>query len=121
MSELPFPHQILTKIDDETNAATIKQLEREVYANLRAIPSTLGGGDNGYLGLAMPAGAYTIRAGVPFNDPNHPGKLPIYAVRTTSHIITASNHIYDTNLATFNKFIIVHNAVKKQIMEVIHK
>jgi hypothetical protein len=120
MTELPFPHQILTKIDDEPDASTIKQLKREVYANLRAIPSTLGGGDNGYLGLAMPAGAYTIRAGVPFTDPNHPGNLPIYAVGTTSHLITAGNRVYDTNLATFNKFIIVRNAVKKQIMEAVH-
>jgi hypothetical protein len=121
MSELPFPHEILTKIDDEPDAATIKQLKREVYANLRAIPSTLGGGDNGYLGLAMPAGAYTIRAGVPFTEPNHPGDLPIYAVGTTSHLITAGNRVYDANLASFNKYITVRNAVKKQIMEAVHK
>ena len=62
MPDLPFPHDKLTQIVDKPDAATIKQLKKEVYANLRAIPTTAGGGANGYLGLSMPAAAYATRA-----------------------------------------------------------
>jgi hypothetical protein len=67
-SSLPFPHPTLTPIIGKLDAAT------------KSVPSTAGGGLNGHLGIAMPAGAYTISAGQAFDDPAHPGPLPVHAV-----------------------------------------
>ena len=91
MTSFPFPHAELTKINGKPSAATIKQLKREVFANLREIHSDLGGGTHGYLGLALPTGQYLIRAGQPFVAPNHPGALPTYLAGTTGPAITAGN------------------------------
>jgi hypothetical protein len=79
-SSLPFPHPTLTPIIGKLDAATLKLLRKEVYANTKSVPSTAGGGLNGHLGIAMPAGAYTISAGQAFDDPAHPGPLPVHAV-----------------------------------------
>ena len=119
MTSFPFPHAELTKITGKPTAATIKQLKREVFANLREIHSDLGGGAHGYLGLGLPAGQYFIRAGTAFVAPAHPGALPTYAAGTTGPAITAGNRVYDANLTQFKTYMEVKNAVRKQIMEAV--
>ncbi len=120
-SYLPFPHPTLTPIIGKPDAATLKLLRKEVYANTKSVPSTAGGGLNGHLGIAMPAGAYTIRAGQAFVDPAHPGPLPIHAVGATSALITATNRTYDCTLDDFNTFIRVRQEVKQQILTAVDK
>lgn len=120
-SSLPFPHPTLTPIIGKPDAATLKLLRKEVYANTKSVPSTAGGGLNGHLGIAMPAGAYTIRAGQAFVDPAHPGPLPVHAVGATSALITATNRTYDSTLEDFNTFIKVRQEVKQQILTAVDK
>jgi hypothetical protein len=118
-SSLPFPHPNLTPIVGKPDSAALKLLRKEVYANTKSVPSTAGGGLNGHLGISMPAGAYTIRAGQPFVEPAHPGPLPVHAAGDTNALITATNRIYDTSLADFNKYITVREEVKQQILTAI--
>jgi hypothetical protein len=120
-SSLPFPHPTLTPIIGKPDAATLKLLRKEVYANTKSVPSTAGGGLNGHLGIAMPAGAYTIRAGQPFVKPAHPGPLPVYAAGDTNALITATNRTYNTTLSDFNTFIKVPQEVKQQILTAVDK
>ena len=61
-----FPHEILTPIVGKPTHETVKLLRKEAYANAYENECTLGGGDNGYLGLIMPANEYRdiqIKAG----------------------------------------------------------
>ena len=44
MPMLPFPHPVLTLIDNEPTALSVKTLKREVYANAAAITTNLGSG-----------------------------------------------------------------------------
>ena len=99
----------------------MKLLRKEVYANTKSVPSTAGGGLNGHLGIAMPAGAYTICAGQAFADPAHPGPLPVHVAGTTIPIITATNRTYDTTLNDFNTCIKVRQEVKQQILTAMDK
>lgn len=118
-SSHPFPHATLTTIDSPPNAASIKQLTREVYANLRSVYSANGGGANGHLGLAMPTAQYVIRAGLPYVDPQHPGPLPVHAAGSTGPVITAINRAYDHSLAEFQTHHSVNESVRAQILQAV--
>ena len=48
-----FRHKTLTKIIGEPSYYTIKQLQDECKANAQKFHTTLGGGQNQYLGLVM--------------------------------------------------------------------
>ena len=72
-----YPHPNLTKIIGKPSYGTLKQLQKEIYANARTVFSTRGGGANGHLCLVMPDLEYLRRTiGVPFDPPTHPGAAP---------------------------------------------
>jgi hypothetical protein len=115
-TSFPYPHPTLTPVTGKPDAASLKLLRKEVYANTKSVPSTAGGGLNGHLGLAMPTAAYVIRAGIIFEQPDHPGPLPDHPGNATSAQITAANRTYDTELADFNTCVKVREEVKQQIL-----
>jgi hypothetical protein len=55
-----LPYEPLTKIKSDIfpSALSICKLKKELYVNVRSIPSTLGGGIYGHLGLVMTPEAY---------------------------------------------------------------
>ena len=60
-------HPTLTKITGDPTYISLAKLERECKANAKYVRSNLGGGDQGHLGLAITATAYTrISPGTPF-------------------------------------------------------
>ena len=48
-----FPTQV-TPIVGEPTYATLKTLKDQLKANAASVPTTLGGGNHGYLGLILP-------------------------------------------------------------------
>ena len=75
-----YPHPILTKVIGKPTYGSLKQLQKEIYANTRTVFSTRGGGRNGHLSLVMPELEYLVRTiGVPFEPPTHPGAPPATA------------------------------------------
>jgi hypothetical protein len=60
ITSLTFPHLDLTIISGKSTYATIRKLQKELYANAKAIPSTPGGGHNGHLALIMTAAEYLV-------------------------------------------------------------
>ena len=53
-----FEYKTLTKILGEPNIDTIARLHREIKRNAQKVPTTLGGGQNRYLALIIPAATY---------------------------------------------------------------
>jgi hypothetical protein len=95
-TDLKFPHDPLTALnpDTEPTPQAIRLLRQELYANARAIPSTLGGGRHGHLGLIMPPNEYLpITAGqtafiVPIAAPACPrysNNAPLRAQQKEAH------------------------------------
>jgi hypothetical protein len=117
-SKITYVHEELTKIDGTPDAATIQQLRKQVYTNLIAIPSIIGG-DNGYLGLAMPAAEYLARAGVAFVHPPAPQAQPVHAQGDTAAIITAANRLWDENKDIFRQYTQVKADVRQQIIKAV--
>ena len=51
-----LPYEPLTKLDSDAqpSAMAVRKLKKELYANACSLPTTLGGGNFGYLGLVIP-------------------------------------------------------------------
>ena len=50
-AHLHFQHPSLTKISGDPTYKSLANLEKEIEANGKSVPSTLGGGSQGHLGL----------------------------------------------------------------------
>ena len=74
VSETYFQHKVLTKISGQPTYETLLVLSNEVRANAASVPSTLGGGLYGHLGLTMSDIRYaTLANSAPWITPGHPG------------------------------------------------
>ena len=111
-----YPHPLLTPIVIRPTNASIQALQKELFANAKAIHSTRGGGLNGHLALVMNAAAYLARTGIAFNAPDHPGDAPLHAVGATTAQITETNRAFKHDLAEHDKFITVAEELKQQVI-----
>ena len=65
--ELFFKHQILPKIEGESTFKTLHSILNLLKVNACSVPCTLGGGNNGYVGILVSDVSYQILApGTPF-------------------------------------------------------
>ena len=71
-----FPEPTVQKIIGEPTYETIKALHNILKSNAAAIPTTLGGGNHGHLGLVLQPASYTVVTGSNLTAPNNPGATP---------------------------------------------
>ena len=100
-----FPTQKVQVIHGEPSYDSITSIKNELYANAAVIPTTLGGGQHGHIGLIMPAPLYATLSNTPFIFPADPGPLPQFSPNiqyTAVHRDTIiqehkeQRHLYDT-------------------------
>ena len=53
-----FEHLVLTKIRGEPTYETLHHLKNELKGNASSVPTTLGGGNHGYLGMILMSAEY---------------------------------------------------------------
>ena len=96
---LHFQHQVLDKIHGQPSLDTILPLLRQVKVNAQIVPTTLGGGQLGYLDLVISANDYAaILNSAPFQRPVNPGPFIVQVPRgtqtrtstTTPTVVTAA-------------------------------
>jgi hypothetical protein len=116
---LTLPHPILTPIITTPTNSSIQVLQKQLYANARAVPSTRGGGVNGHLALVMAAPAYLARATVAFVAPVHPGNAPVHAVDATQVRITETNRQFLATMAEVKVYLQVKEELKKLILQAV--
>jgi len=69
--------EMVTTIRGQPTSHDLTILEKELIAILTGIPTALGGGNFGHVGVIMEATAYsTMTAGIAFADPANPGVYP---------------------------------------------
>jgi hypothetical protein len=113
---LTFPHPSLSAITGQPTNTSIQILQKELYANARAVRSTRGGGANGHLALVMPAVDYDARTHAVFVPPAHPGDNPVHAAGATGPQITETNRTFKAALAEHTLYTTVKEELKKQIL-----
>ena len=84
--ETYFLHKEVTKIHGEPTYEAIHWLHKEIKANAASVPSNLGGGALGHLGLVITLQQYALLSNAEFNRPNHPGQLIIPPNSTQAQI-----------------------------------
>jgi hypothetical protein len=105
----------LTKIHGDSTYASLAKLTKECKANGKSVPTTLGGGLQGHLGLVTSAVAYEQSApGTPFTCPN----LPVLAnlAEATQFQIGEGRHTFSEETKTYN----LCNQVERSIIQLIN-
>jgi hypothetical protein len=68
-----FQHKVLTKVHGQPTYESLQTISTELKANAASVPSTLGGGLYGHLGLVLSPGRYaTLANTVPWVTPVNP-------------------------------------------------
>ena len=85
-----FPHPTIPTIEGEPTYQTIKSMHNLLKSNAASVPTTLGGGAHGHLGLALAPALYLAVTGVAFSTPAHPGAGPVIVNNATQAQILAA-------------------------------
>eukprot|EP00957_Ditylum_brightwellii_P098706 7518887-Ditylum_brightwellii.AAC.1 len=67
-----FPHLTLQRVEGEPDYAAINTLMQQLYENAATIPSSLGGGAHGHIGLMMEPILYSSLSATVYNAPSAP-------------------------------------------------
>ena len=79
-----FEHQTIQPYTGEPDYEAIKSVHDQLKANAASIPSELGGGKHGLLGLIMSDATYLLMANSSFRFPPNPGLLPTIPTGSTA-------------------------------------
>ena len=110
-----FQYATLTKISGDPTYASLAKLSRECKANGKSVPSTLGGGNQGHLGLVTSAIVYeTLAPGTPFIRPALP-VLPDLDDSTGPQIQEA-RHTFAESTKAYN----LCNQVERSLLQMIN-
>ena len=112
-----FEHQTIQPYTGEPDYEAIKSVHDQLKANAAFIPSELGGGKHGLLGLIMSDATYLLVANSSFLFPPNPGLLPTIPTGSTAADTYEMVRQHKVNLTTYRE---VHNtdrALKQIIIE----
>ena len=119
LNELYFEYKVLPRIVGEPTFNHLHEILKQLKANTCAVPCTLGGGANGYLGmLVTPLKYATIAPGTPFVAPQMPGALLINPT-DTQYQIAITKTLYDTALREHQTYILMQRALISLIQKCI--
>ena len=94
-----FEYKTLTKILGESTIDSIARLHKEVKRNAQKILTTLGGGQNGYLGLVIGQNLYNnVRGTRPFLRPEDPGPFSPTPRRVARAVTRNIGHVNENPL-----------------------
>ena len=116
--EIYFAHEELDKIAGEPSYDTLKTLHNQLKANAASVPSILGGGANGHLGLVISPEKYAQISNTSFNRPFHPGLLDI-AVGTDRNEADRQTNAHKQTLDIYNTVQAVEKSLLQQLVKAI--
>lgn len=112
-----FQHKVLTRVHGQPTYETLKTLSTEIKANSASVPSTLGGGLYGHLGLVLSDDKYALLANtLPWITPGNPGVFTPPAGGTGPQIEAAKDVWRELKL-TFELCQATEKALIAQIVE----
>ena len=89
-----FEHLVRTVIRGEPTYETLHHLKNKLKANVSSVPTNLGGGNHGYLGMILtPAEYFRIAPTDPFACPPNLGVLVPNSNGTAAQIASTENTI----------------------------
>ena len=107
-----FEFATLPKIHGEPNYQNLKDLKDKLKTNATKIPSDLGGGGFGHLGLVLTPAEYANISNTPYARPQHPGTLVIPAA-ASERTENRRRDDHKKDLSLFRESVHLENALKK--------
>ena len=114
-----FAHHTLDRITGHPTYESLTTLKKQLQANAASVPSTLGGGANGHLGLVLTPQQYHFISLRPFIRPNHPGVLTI-PPNTPADEVNRLRHNHKVNTDLFQLTHSVEKTLIQQLISAIH-
>jgi hypothetical protein len=120
---LNLPFAVLTPITGKPTYMNTQLLIRQVFANASAVPSNIGGGAHGHLGMVMAADVYANlqvvvppAVAIPWVNPAHPGNVAVIPPGATAAQITDLHRAFDAAEKTHLTFMRVQAALREGIL-----
>jgi len=114
--EVYFAHAALRKIHGNPTYNDIQRLYKQVKANAASVPSTLGGGQHGHLGLTTNATTYARIASTPYVRPTAPAPLGPNNTGTAAQI-SENRRTYNLAVARYHQANHIEKTILNQIQE----
>lgn len=110
-----FEHPALTKIHGEPTYDTLQRLHNELKSNASSVPSTLGGGSHGHLGLVVSSARYVLITNIPYIRPPPPG-MRILPPNVTDQVAMIYRENHAEYVRIFHEVTAVEKALIQQIV-----
>ena len=113
-----FQFETLTPVVGQPDFESLTTLKNQLKANAQSVPSTLGGGNHGMLGMVLSDLEYALVSNVAFVMEPYPGNLHIPAGTTAIQakvLESAHNH----RMSMYQQCIGVKNALVQQIVKAV--
>lgn len=112
-----FPHPNIPHVLGMPSYETIYDVHTKLKENAAIVPTTLGGGAHGHLGLLLGPATYHALTGEDFDFPNDPGATPTIPAGTNVANTNRLIREHTSNLKTFQECLRTDNALKQQIQD----
>ena len=115
-----FEYKDLFKIHGFPDIDSLLRILRQLKRNAQRVPTSLGGGQLGYLALILSTLAYdNIPNSSPFVRPTLPGLFTPSNTRLTAAEISEEKAAYDEAVRLYNECQAVEQALRNQLIEAI--
>lgn len=116
-----FPNKTIPTITDEPDYASINIMVEILYGNAASLPTTLGGGAHGHIGLIMTPALYaTLAPGTPYNNPIDPGPVPISIAGASAAVRESDRLEHKEHRRIFDNNLNMDAALKAQVIDTLH-
>ena len=112
-----FPYPIIPREPGLPDFQKINEVHTKGKANCASVPSTLGGGAHGLLGLGLTPTTYLQLTGNAFGWPPNPGLLPQNVIGTNAQMAEIV-HRHKEGLRVYRQVVATDLALKSQLLDV---
>jgi hypothetical protein len=114
-----FPVKTLPIITGEPDYATIGQIIQTLYGNAASLPTTIGGGAHGHIGLIMTTVLYATLTPTAYMVPDDPGPVVTHAANASPSIRERNTITYKEARRIYDNNANMDSALKTQIIDAI--
>jgi hypothetical protein len=114
-----FPVKTLPIITGEPDYATIGQITQTLYGNVASLPTTIGDGAHGHIGLIMTTVLYATLTPTAYTVPDDPGPVVIHAANASQAIRERNSITYKEARRIYDNNANMDSALKTQIIDAI--
>ena len=114
-----FPIKTLSVITGEPDYEIINTMIQDLYSNAASLPTTLGGGQHGHIGLVMSPVLYATISAVPYIDTADAGPDPIFAANASNQTTEHPRAEHKQHRRVFDNASNMDDALKAQVIDTV--